>query len=154
MNLYEIENEILACVDFETGEILDVEKFEALGLERDKKLTSIACWIKNLQSDVEALKREKQTFEERIKSKERKVESLKNYLSGSLNGQKYENERCKVSFRKTQSVVVDNLDDIGVSYLRFKTTREADKKAIADAIKNGEVVEGAHLEDGLSMTVR
>ena len=28
MNLYEIENEILNCVDMETGEIVDIKKLE------------------------------------------------------------------------------------------------------------------------------
>ena len=36
MNLYQINSEILGCVDAETGEIFDVEKFEELSLERDK----------------------------------------------------------------------------------------------------------------------
>ena len=58
MNLYEIENEILKCVDEETGEIFDVEKFEALELARDVKIENICLWIKNLKAEAEALKLE------------------------------------------------------------------------------------------------
>ena len=42
MNLYEIENEILNCVDMETGEIVDIKKLESLQMERDQKIENIA----------------------------------------------------------------------------------------------------------------
>ena len=34
MNLYEIDTEIMNCVDVETGEIFDIDKFEELSLSR------------------------------------------------------------------------------------------------------------------------
>lgn len=37
MTLYEIDSAIMDCVDEETGEIIDLEKLEALNIERDKK---------------------------------------------------------------------------------------------------------------------
>ena len=59
MNLYEIDAEILGCVDVETGEIFDVDKFEELSLTRDAKIENICLWIKNLKAQAEALKAEK-----------------------------------------------------------------------------------------------
>ena len=152
MTLYEIENAILNCVDLETGEILDVDKLEALGLQRDEKINNIACWIKNLTSDIEQLKKERDGFAERIKSKERKKESLKNYLSGFLAGEKFESEKCKVSFRKTTSIVVDDFEKLDADFIRVK--QEADKTKIAEAIKLGITVDGAHVENNMSMTVK
>ena len=37
MKLYEINEEILNCVDEETGEITDFERFNNLQIERDEK---------------------------------------------------------------------------------------------------------------------
>ena len=59
MNLYEIDNAILECVDMETGEIIDMDKLSGLQMVRDQKIENIGCWIKNLLSDAEALKSEK-----------------------------------------------------------------------------------------------
>ena len=52
--LYEIDEEILDCVDQETGEIIDPEKLAQLQMDFDKKVEGIALWIKNLLSDAEA----------------------------------------------------------------------------------------------------
>ena len=81
MNLFEIENEIMNCWDQETGEILDSDRLDQLEMERDTKIENIALYIKNLTADAEALKAEKQSFAERQKAAENKVESLKKYLS-------------------------------------------------------------------------
>lgn len=56
--LYEIDEEILNCVDQETGEIIDPEKLAQLQMDFDKKVEGIALWIKNLLSDAEAIKAE------------------------------------------------------------------------------------------------
>ena len=41
--LYEINQDILDCVDLETGEILDTEKLDALQMEREAKLEGVAA---------------------------------------------------------------------------------------------------------------
>ena len=51
-NLYQINEQILGCVDMETGEIVDMDKLQELQLEFDQKVEGIACWIKNLLSEA------------------------------------------------------------------------------------------------------
>lgn len=46
MNLYEIDTEILGCVDMETGEIIDDGRLDRLQMEKEKKIENIACWYK------------------------------------------------------------------------------------------------------------
>ena len=58
MNLFEINQEIMSCVDMETGELLDEEKFAALQINMNDKLEGLGCWIKNLEADAAALKAE------------------------------------------------------------------------------------------------
>ena len=64
MNLYQIDNEILSCVDAETGEILDVEKLEQLQMERDAKLEGVACWYKDLVADAAKIRDEEKNLAE------------------------------------------------------------------------------------------
>ena len=44
--LYEIQEDILSCIDLKTGEIIDVERLHGLQMERRQKIRNIACWIK------------------------------------------------------------------------------------------------------------
>lgn len=144
-SLYEINQEILNCVDLETGEITDFDKFEALQMERNEKLENIALWVKNLLSEAEALKAEEKSFYERRKAAENKAESLKRYLDTALNGQKFNTTKVAISYRKSTSVDVQDVEKLPEAYRKTVTTVSPDKVAIGAALKAGEVVEGATL---------
>lgn len=152
MTLYEIDKQILACVDPETGEA-DTEQLEMLMMERSEKLENIACWIKDIKAECDSIKAEEKALAERRQAKERKAESLRRYLDEALARQKFETPRCVVSFRKSQKVEITNLDKIPDDYLRYKAP-EPDKAAIKAAIKDGLTVEGAELVDSVSMTIK
>ena len=77
MKLFEINEEIMKCVDVETGEIIDEVKLQQLQMARDIKIENIACWIINILSDAEALKAQKQVFADRQKAAENKAQRLK-----------------------------------------------------------------------------
>ena len=66
-NLYEIDEQIMQCIDEDTGEILDMEKLNHLQMQQEQKIESLALWYKNLLSDAAALKAEKETFAAREK---------------------------------------------------------------------------------------
>lgn len=152
MKLYEISEEILKCVD-EDGEIFDIEKYESLALERDAKIENIALWIKNLESDIESLKNEKMEFAKRQKSAEYKRDSLKQYLSSYLNGQKFESTKCKISFRKSASVDVVDVYKIPEEYLKSREP-EADKTLIKEAIKKGIEIDGVQIIETSNIQVK
>ena len=116
MNLFQIDEEIMNCVDMETGEIIDTAKLDKLQMERDEKIENIGCWIKNLTADAEALKEQKLAFAERQKAAENKVESLKRYLTNYLAGQKFSTPKVVISFRKTSSVNVTDITAIPKKY--------------------------------------
>ena len=143
MNLYEINQEIMSCWDEETGEILDVQRFDALQLALEDKLEGIGCYIKNLEAEAAALKAEEQAFAARRKRAENKAASLKNYLSGYLQGCPFETLRVKVSFRKSESLEVSESAVIPEEYLKYSVdVNKADLKA---AVKAGLVLDGVQL---------
>lgn len=153
MNLYQIDEEIMKCVDMETGEIVDVTMLDKLQMDRDVKIENIACWIKNLTADAEALKAEKQVFAERQKAAENKAESLKKYLANYLAGQKFSTSRVAISFRKTSSVNVTDMTLIPDEYLRF-VDPTPDKTAIKNAIKAGENIAGVEIVVKQSISIK
>lgn len=153
MRLYEIDEAILSCIDTETGEILDAEKLNALQIEREKKLENVALWIKNLTSDAEALKAEKQAFAERQKAAENKAESLKKWLTEALSGEKFKTTKVAVSFRKTKSVQVEDIWKLDDSFVKYAEPT-ADKAAIKKAIETGQEVTGATLVENVSISVK
>lgn len=151
--LYEIDAQILALIDEETGEIADFEAFQALQLERSAKLESIALWIKELNAEAEALKAEKMAFAERQKNAEKKIESLKGVLSQALNGEKFKTTLVECSFRKSDSVIINDLHKIPEDYLKYKDP-EPDKNAIKAAIKEGKEIAGAELLSKLNLQIK
>ena len=156
MNLYEIDNAILDCVDVETGEIFDAVKFEELAMERDEKIENICLWIKNLNAEAEALKAEKDAFAQRQKAAESKAENLKKYIASYLCGTAFKTSKVAVSFRK--SVSVELSDDINISslpdeYLRFKEP-EVNKTEIKKALSAGKVIAGAFLVEKQNIQIK
>ena len=119
MRLYEIDQAITECFDQETGELLDEEKLDALQMEREKKLEGVACYIKNLRADVEALKAEEKNLAQRRKTIEHKVEGLKNWLFFALDGQKFTTPKCVVSYRHSQAVDVPDLKKLDPEFIHY-----------------------------------
>ena len=160
MTLFEINQEILNCVDMETGEIIDPEQLEALQMERTQKLENIALWIKNLESDEVALKAQKDAFVEREKAVKKRIESLKNFLVMATGGEKFTTTMCAVSFRKSERVAVDdeaafiawaqeNNDDL----LTYKAPT-IDRTALKAAIKSGMQFDGVRIESCLNPQIK
>lgn len=158
MNLYEIDHAILNCVDMETGEIINVDALNTLEMERDEKIENIALWIKNLLSDAEQIKAEKDALEEREKSARNKAENLKKYLSGYLNGSKFSTPKVVILFRKSESVDISDINKImslndADSYLKYAEPKP-DKTAIKDAIKNGKKIPGCSLVEKQNIQIK
>ena len=168
-SLYEIDKELtellengftLSCVDLETG-VIDEEKAQAfleqLPLEREKKVESIALFIKNLESDVDGIDAEIKRLTERKKAKERKAENLKNYLTTSMlafKENKFETARVVLSFRKSKSVVIENESAIEKKFIKEEIKYSFDKKAIKQAIESGETVPGASIKENQNLQIK
>ena len=58
----------------------------------------------------------------------------------------------KISFRKSESVEIDNVEELEDRFKRVKV--EADKTAIKQAIKSGKEVKGARLVENNNLQIR
>lgn len=151
--LYEIDEEILNCVDMETGEIIDVERLGQLQLAREDKVEGIALWIKNLLSDANAIKEEEGKLAQRRKVNENKAKNLKEYLSKFLNGQKFKTPKVSISYRKSESVEVSDISKLDDDYLKFAEPT-VDKAKVKKALKAGTVLQGISLIENQNIQIR
>ena len=153
-NLYQIDQGILECIDFETGEVLDPDRLENLQMERNQKIENVACWIKNLLSDAEAIKAEKESLADREAKCRKKADSLKVWLEKALEGQKFSTARCAVSFRRSETVEVADMALIPAELLRVKTEVEPNKAAIKALLKEGREVVGCRLIENQNVQIK
>lgn len=153
-SIYEINEQIMQCIDFETGEIIDAEKLDALQIEKDKKIENVACWIKNLIAEAQSIKAEEQSLAERRKTKENTVERLKQYLSNVLEATPFESARAKITFRKSTAVNITDESKLADAFKKSETVVKIDKKAIGEALKLGEIVDGAELVENQNIQIK
>lgn len=151
MKLYEVNQRIEELseqmVDIETGEINEEIFAELTELveEKEDRLESIFLHIKNLASDITALKVERDSFDKRIKRKTKQMERLLDWTTMLQKGKTFETDKVRVKYRKSQKVEIKDESLIPEKYIKFKTTKSPDKTAIKDVLKNGGYVEGAVL---------
>ena len=172
-NIYDIDERLVNLIenhfDVETGEIYESEdelakKIDEVGIELDSKIENIGCYIKNLESDIEAFKREEDNLKKRRKSTENKIEGLKTYLNNYLTAVypneddrrkwKFKTPKVVLGYRKSTTVEVPDLEQLDKNFIKIKTETSADKTAIKEAIKNGTEVKGAFLKDNINLSIK
>ena len=158
MTLYEIDKDIQVLIN-EDGEIEDIERFDALVMERNKKIENVGCWVKNLTAEVAAMKEEKKRLEDRIKSKDRMIDSLEWWLDKALNEQKFESPRVAISYRKSKAVEIQDEAAFKAWAMDYapallKITYTIDKTGVKNYIAGGAECPCAGIAERKSMQVR
>jgi len=160
--LYDIDQEILDCVDLETGEILDSEKLDALQMEREAKLEGVALWVKDLNAEAAAVKEEADKLTARKRALDNKIAALKMWLLMALDGQKLKTPRCNVyQTHSTRLAVADEQKLIEFlktieepeRFLRFREP-ELRKDEIKMALRNDYHIPGAALEETEGVVIK
>ncbi len=156
MKLYELANDYVALMQAidndELPEECIADTLEAITGEIEVKADNIACMLKNIEAEVNAIKQEEANLATRRKTKEKAYERLKEYLSTTLQSlsiDKVETARNKITFRKSESVEIDdtfiewaqkNREDL----LKYSAPT-ADKTEIKKLLKGGAELQGAQL---------
>lgn len=162
MKLYELTQAVNACIEYdaehvvntEDGEIMNLEKFTELVMERNVKIEALACYIKNALASAEAIDNEVNNLKARSAALKKEAERCKEYLANQLCGEKFESPRCKISWRKSETCNVFDINELPEEYKRTKVAIEPDKMAIKKAVKSGTTVPGAEILEKLNMTLR
>ena len=154
--LYEIDQDILDCVDLETGEILDTEKLDALQMERERKLEGVALWIKDMKAEAAAIKEEADKLTARKKALENKMDGLKTWLLMALDGEKLKTPRCNVYQTHSQRVTIVGDEKDLITWLELNTEhpREFIRYKEPELRKDGTIIPGAELEETESVVIK
>ena len=155
-NLYELDKlieEFEFEIDEETGEITNMQDLDSLQLARDTKVENIALWVKNLKADAEAYKREKDSFAQKERFAKNKADRLVAYLQEALAGEKFKTDRVTISYRKSESVEVDDPSILPQMFFKEQEPK-IDKAGIKESIKAGTLVAGAHLVEKQNLQIK
>lgn len=169
MTLYDIDAQIAALdgaaeddmlIDAETGELISVSQaLDALRMEREAKLENVACWVKNLCAEADAIREEENRLIKRRKAAETKAANLKAWLLAAMTREdgttdKLKTGRVAISVKRNPpSTVVDD-DLLPSTYKVAKITYQANKDLIKRELLAGGEVPGAHLEYGRSVVIK
>ena len=169
MTLYDIDAQIAALdgaaeddmlIDAETGELISVSQaLDALRMAREEKLENVACWVKNLIAEADAIREEEIRLMKRRKSAETKAERLKAWLLSAMTREdgttdKLKTGRVSISVKRNPpSTVVDD-ELLPSTYKVAKITYQANKELIKRELLAGGEVPGAHLEYGRSVVIK
>lgn len=132
-SLYQIDERLLNYqMEFDSdGVWINEDEYNAIQMDKEEKIENTALVIKNKQYLLEALKTEKKSLDERIKVLTNEIDRLKQRVGFSLGYEPFETPKCKISFRKSESVVVTDEDKIPKKY--FKTEKVT--KLMKDEVK-------------------
>ncbi|GEM_PF-1437148 len=161
MNLYNIDSRVLNILEQDEDftkfdkckSIFILKQLNALDIAEEYKVENIVLFIKNLNSEIDALKAEEDTLKARREEKEHIIKVLKNYLEACMlhnNYSKLETPRYGICLKNSQCVnIVDGIRffeyaRISNKYLLNKTT-EIDEETIINDLKNGEEIPGVEL---------
>ena len=104
-----------------------------------------------------SLSQEEERLEKLRKQKEKKVNSLKKYLTDillNLDKNKVETDLGNLGIRKSVSVAIDNLDLIPKKYIQKKIELVPDKRELSELLKQGKTIKGVHLESKYTLQIR
>lgn len=157
---FDVENVINGgmVVDEESGEILfDSDNLDELKLSFKDKLESCGCYIKNLDAEANAIGKEIANLQARKKSAESRSKRMREYVLDCMEiaGEKrVETPRVAISQRTSKYLEIENEFDIPENYKDIQEVVKVDKKAITDAIKSGESVNGCELKERVNLQVK
>jgi len=162
MNLYQIENEYLQLSEMliESEGELTPELEQALeinGNNLKNKAVNYGYVIKQMEGNVDLIDAEIKRLQAMKKSRVNAAELLKETIKTAMlmyDLNTIEIPTLKLSFRKSESIEIINEAQLTEQFTTTKTTVTPNKVAIKEAIKNGEVVEGAVLVTNLNLQIK
>ena len=137
------------------------DTLESIQGDLQEKCTNVAAYIRNTESLAEQIKQAEQAMAARRKALENRADRIRKYLLENMQRTgitKIESPWFKIELAKNPpSVVVDDEDTLKFAHPEFVkvvTTESIDKAAVKEAIKAGQIVEGARLASSDRVTIK
>lgn len=155
-NEYRSAAEKLADLELPPEVIADT--LESLSGELEEKAQNVGHMVRRFETDAAACKAWAKAASDRAKAIEARAEAMRGYLASAMQAcgiEKIEGPGIRLSFRKSSAVVIDEL---GLIPAEFMVTPEPppaapSKTLIGNAIKAGQEVPGAHIEQRRNLQI-
>lgn len=164
VTLYRLADEYtqaaVKMADLELPEEVIANTLEGLAGELEVKATNVAMFVRNLEASADAIKQAEAEMASRRKAIENRAKRVRQYLQYQMERTGITKIECpyfKLAVRDNPpSVVIDQEGSIPERFMRVPEPPPPapDKKAIAEALKHGEDVPGAHLERGKRLEIK
>jgi len=161
-SLYKIDKELMALLEAiaeQEGEITP-EQDEQLAINRyelETKAVDYSMAILQLNAWVEMADKEAKRVTAIKNAYKKTSETLKQRITDAMERydiKEVKDATIKVSLRKSVQTIIDDLDQVPKQYKTVKVETTPDKTAIKKAIQEGEIIEGAHLEEKNNLQIR
>jgi hypothetical protein len=159
-SLYNIEQEymdLMQAVEAAEGEMTEEQstQLEINEAEREGKSVAYICVIKDKESIISTIDDEIKRLTAMKKREQSHIERLKTNLLVAVNlfGE-YTAGMFTVGTRKSSQVSIDDEAAIPLEYITSKIVQGVDKKAIKEAIKAGDTIEGASVITNFNLNIK
>ena len=161
-SLYKIDKELMALLEAiaeQEGEITP-EQDEQLAINRyelETKAVDYSMAILQLNAWVEMADKEAKRVTAIKNAYKKTSETLKQRITDAMERydiKEVKDATIKVSLRKSVQTIIDDLDQVPKQYKTIKVETTPDKTAIKKAIQEGEIIEGAHLEERNNLQIK
>lgn len=136
------------------------DTLESISGDIETKSINVAMFARNLEAGAAAIETQIAIMADRAAAIRKKSEHVKGYLLANMEHaklQKIDSPYFVLSIRKNPaSVVIDNESDVPPSFLTIPEppAPRLDKTKLKEALKNGQVVPGAHLEQKTRLEIK
>lgn len=147
----------LAELDLDAQTVADT--LESLGGDLELKAQNVALMARSLDADADAMLAWAKQATERAKAVQARADSLRDYLARCLDAagiQKIDGPGVRIGWRASTAVDVFQPELLPAEYMRQKPppAPEPDKAAIGAALKAGQDVPGARLDQRRSLQIK
>lgn len=161
-SIFKIQAEYQQIVNelIENGGNLTPELELALQITKDNfhsKSENYAYITKQFDAEMDIIDAEIKRLQQAKKTREKAIERLKANIEMAMitfEVDKIETPLIKISFRKSESVEVEDVNTLPALYKVVKVSESADKLKIKDAIKSGEIIEGCSIKTNRNLQIK
>lgn len=163
MNLYEISKEYSEILENLYDEEGNVNQHELIRLDQnelamEKKAVAIACFIKNMEAEREAIANAKKAMGDREGRYKKRGEELQGYLLSNMERRGLTSIKCpyfEIKIKKCPpSVDIHDERSLPQEYMRTKTEILPDKIKMLAEMKVGVIIPGAGLKQNIKLDIQ
>ena len=161
MKLYEIEQMLTEAIDQahrqaeeNHGEISELTSYyiDHWVAEKEQKISNTCKLIKNLLAESSAVAEEAKKLNDRARVTKNKAESVKAWLAGFMDGEKWSDANSKISWRKSESVEISDIDLVPDQFIDM--IPKANKLEIKKILLSGGEIDGCKLEKKQNIQIK